>query len=236
MKGKIFLNVFFWVALCFFTAHHSFGQSFYKYRIPKTDVFSVGIGPSFIYSDNAGDFTTFTFEWNPSLTASYTKRLSSQFGIQTSLGLQQLVTNGSTNPGILALWERSGSAVRFRGTAIFADVVPILYVIPYKNHFERPQVNLYGGLGIGVMHVFQTKFFSMNSDAPKSKGNISTGYIPLRGGISFKVGALTDIALEGTALFTFSDNLDGNANYNSYNDFLAQAQVTYKRFFSFRKE
>lgn len=236
MKGKTSLYVFFLIVFYLCTAQQSFGQSFHKYRIPKKDIFSVGLGPSFIYSDNAGDFTTFTFEWNPALTLSYTKRLGSRFGVQTSLGTQLLETKGSTNPGILARWEEKGSAVRFKGTALFADVVPVFYAIPFSNHIERPQVNIYGGLGFGFMHVFGTHYFSMNSDVPNFRENISTAYIPVRAGISFQVGPLSDLAIEGTALFTFSDKLDGNAGYNSYNDFLAQIQLTYKRFFSLRKD
>lgn len=210
-------------------------QSFYKERVPKTDIWSIGIGTSFIYADNGGQYRSFNFEWNPAVTLSYTKRFHPHWGLQTSVGAQIIESGGNPSRQVQEHWRQQGSSFRFEGTAFYADAMPILYVFPYVSHMNRPYVNLYGGLGLGIMHVNRSQYMSFDQDEPRISASTSTGYVPFRAGIVFRLDNVSDIALEGTMLFTFSDNLEGNTNFNRFGDHLAQAQITYKRYFAKRR-
>src|SRR5690606_34539819 len=101
----------------------------------------------------------------------------------------------------------------------------------FGHHMNRSMFNLYGGLGLGVMHVHtkQTKSFSPDEISVDKK--ITTPYIPFRAGLSYRIGASSDIAVEGSFFATFTDNLDGNVGFNKYNDHLVQGQIVYRRYF-----
>ncbi|PRY85741.1 hypothetical protein [Mongoliibacter ruber] len=222
-------------ALFFFLVCSVDAQNFYKEKIPKTEVLSIGIGPSFIYADNGGAYRSFNFPWNPAASISYTKRFHPHWGLKATAGIQWLESGGNPSQKVQDHWNLYGSAFQFSGEAYHADVMPIFYLFPYINHMNRSWVNLYSGLGIGVMHVERKEAFSLEPDAQFTRANVTTGYVPFRAGISFRLGDLSDIALEGTMLFTFSDNIDGNENFNRFGDHLAQAQIVYKRFLARKK-
>lgn len=211
-----------------------YGQNFNKEKIPKTDIVSIGIGPSFIYADNGGPYRSFEFDWLPAISLSYTKKFHNRFAFKTTAGMQWIQSGSIPNIEIQEIWAAKEGAIDFRGQAFFADVMPILYILPFHSHMNRQYINLYGGLGIGLLHVNRIQAFSLNEDAPETKATTTTGYVPFRAGISFRLGALSDLALEGTMLFSFSDNLDGNANFNRFGDHLAQAQLVYKKFLNHR--
>jgi hypothetical protein len=61
-----------------------------------------------------------------------------------------------------------------------------------------------------------------------TRAQITTAYIPLCAGLSYRIGLYADIAGEGTMFFTFTDNLDRNMGFNRYGDHLAQAQIVYR--------
>ncbi len=207
-----------------------FSQSFYKERIPKTDILSFGIGPSFIYADNAGQYKRLNFKINPALSLGYTKKINNRFAIKSTAGVQFIESGGNPTPAAVQIWEENGSAMAFNGEVYFLDVMPVMYLLPFHSHMNRSFINFYGGLGIGLIHVNRTQLFSFDENSLESRASTTSAYVPIRAGISFRLGDLSDLALEGTMLLTFSDNLDGNQNYNRFNDHLAQAQIVYKRF------
>lgn len=207
-----------------------YGQNFNKEKIPKTDILSIGIGPSFIYADNGGPYSSFEFDWLPAISLSYTKKFHNRFAFKTTAGMQWIQSGASPTQQALDRWITQEGAFRFKGRALFVDVMPTLNIFPFRSHMNRRYVNFYAGLGIGLLHVSRIEAFSLDEDAPETKATTTTGYVPFRAGISFRLGALSDLALEGTMLFSFSDNLDGNANSNRFGDHLVQAQLVYKKF------
>ncbi len=210
-----------------FTAN---SQNFYKERTPKTDIVSFGVGPSFIYADNGGQYRSLYFEINPAFSLGYTKKLNNRFGITSTAGMQVLESGGNPSTAIQNTWASNGSAFRFKGQAYFLDVMPMVYLIPFHSHMNRSLINLYGGLGFGLLHVNRIQAFSFDENELDVRATSTTGYVPIRAGISIRLGELSDLALEGTLLYTFTDNLDGNANFNRFDDHMAQAQIVFKRF------
>ncbi len=206
------------------------GQSFYKEKIPRNNVISFGMGQSFIYMDNGGQYRDWNFEIKPAFSASYSKKLNPMFDLRATAGFQQIASGGNPPDVIQENWTAKGSSFTSKGSVYFFDVIPSMNLIPYDHHMNRSKFNIYGGFGVGVMHVAteQTKSFEEN-DRPTNRSTTNP-YIPIRAGLSYRIGNYSDIAGEGTILWTFTDNLDGNAGSNQYNDQLAQAQIVYRRY------
>lgn len=206
------------------------GQSFYKEKIPRNNVFSIGIGPSFAYLDNGGQYREWNFEIKPAISASYSRKINSMFDLRGTVGFQQISSGGNPPTVIQENWAKKESSFTAAGSMYFVDVIPSMNLIPYNHHMNRSKFNIYGGFGIGVMHVAteQTKSFEENENP--TNHSLTTPYIPVRAGLSYRIGNYSDIAGEGTILWTFNDNLDGNAGSNKYNDQFAQAQIVYRRY------
>lgn len=128
-------------------------------------------------------------------------------------------------------WAANNSAFTSNGSIYYFDVMPSIYIIPFGNHMNRSMFNFYGGFGLGILHANTKQSKSFSEDEVLTRENITTGYVPIRAGISYTLGPFSDIALEGTMLATFTDNLDGNIGYNRYGDHLMQGQLVFRRYF-----
>ena len=205
-------------------------QNFYKEKQSRDNIVSIGVGPSFAYMDNGGQYRSFNFEWKPSISASLTKRLTDRFDVKATGGAQWLSSGGNPNQKVQNMWTANNASFTANGIAYYFDVMPSIYIIPFGNHMNRTMFNFYFGLGLGVMHsnTEQTKSFSEDEVPVREK--ITTGYVPIRGGVTYTIGPYSDIALEGGMLATFTDNLDGNVGFNKFGDHLLQAQIIYRRY------
>lgn len=212
------------------------GQSFYKEKTPKNNIWALGAGPSFIYGDNAGPYGTWDFLWKPAITGSYTKKFSRHLGYQFSTGIQWISSSqeGLYGPSIEEFWRSRGSAFTFRGQAFYMDLMPVFWLFPYENHMNRSIFNLYGGMGLGALFVNRKESYSYN--ATETRANTFTPHVPMRAGINYKLDNWSDLALEGTLLISFSDELDGNAGFNRFGDHMAQIQVVYKKHFNWKSK
>lgn len=206
-------------------------QNFYKERISRDNILTVGLGPSFAYLDNGGQYRDFNFAVKPAFSLSLTNKLSEMVELRASTGVQWISSGGNPPTALRDKWFFENASFTAKGAAYFFDLIPSFYLIPFSNHMHRSKVNLYGGAGLGVMHVRteQTKSFSPE-EAP-TQHQITTGYVPVRAGLSLRVGPYSDLAGEGTMLWTFTDNLDGNVGNNRYGDHLFQAQIVFRRYF-----
>lgn len=206
------------------------GQSFYQEKIPRNNVFSIGIGPSFAYMDNGGQYRDFNFELKPSFSASYSRKINSRFDLRGTVGYQQISSGGNPPISVQENWERKGSSFTAIGSVYFMDVMPSMNLFQYDHHMNRRKVNLYGGFGLGVLHMAtkQTKSFEENEFPSNHTSTIP--YVPIRAGLSYRIGKYADIAGEGTILWTFTDAVDGNVGSNRFNDQFAQAQIVYRRY------
>ncbi len=207
------------------------GQSFYQERVPRNHILTFGVGPSFAYLDNGGQYRAWNFEIKPSISAAYTKKLNARFDLRGTAGIQWLSSGGNPTQGIQKTWTENEAAFTVNGSAIYLDVMPSVNLIAFGHHMNRSKVNLYGGFGLGVMTANTMQSKSFNSEEKSTNERITTAYVPLRAGLSFTLGPYSDIAGEGTMFFTFTDNLEGNVGFNKYGDHLAQAQIVYRRYF-----
>ncbi|MCH7415381.1 DUF6089 family protein [Belliella sp. R4-6] len=203
------------------------GQSFYEYKVPVEHSIIIGAGPSFIYADNGGIYSKLKFKLNPSISAAYSKKLNRSFDLRANIGHQQIEGLKSTNATILEMWESRSSAYNFSGRVNYLDIMPVFNVFPADHAYLRTGFNIYGGLGLGIL---MSKVDLEYENRIVEDHKTVTMYIPGRAGISYKLNDKTDIMLEGSLLFSFSDNIDGNENFNRLDDHLWQVQVMLKRY------
>ncbi|MBS4069958.1 MAG: hypothetical protein KGZ90_01430 [Algoriphagus sp.] len=226
---SIFTLLFMFLLLTF--GLDSTAQNFYKERVSRDNVVTLGMGPSFGYLDNGGQYRDYNFSVKPTFSLALTRKLNSLMELRTTGGVQWISSGGNPPIAIRDKWYFSNASFTAKGPAYYFDILPSFYLIPFSNHMHRSKVNLYGGVGLGVLHAVtkQTKSFSPEEE-PK-KQNITTGYVPVRAGLSLKIGPYSDLAGEGTMLWTFTDNLDGNVGSNRFGDHLFQAQIVFRRYF-----
>lgn len=205
----------------------AYAQNFYAYQTPLQNSIIIGVGPSFIYADNGGIYSQFKFNINPAITAAYNREISRHFDLRANLGYQKIEGQESSNQSILEIWERRSAANNFSGHVSFFDIMPVFNLFPSDHTYLRTKANIYGGLGLGIlMSNVDLEYKNERDDSHQ----ITTLYVPIRGGVSYMINQKTDIMLEGTVLYNFSDNIDGNENFNRFNDHLFQLQFMIKRY------
>ena len=208
-----------------------YGQNFYKERISRDNIFTVGIGPSFAYLDNGGGYKELDFAVKPSLSIGLIKKVSSRMEFRTSAGFQEISSGGSPTQEMIDIWRLFNSSITVKGAAYFLDFIPSFYLVPFSNHMERSKVNFYGGAGLGTMLAVSRQTKSTNPQEKPYRSSIFTGYIPVRAGLGIRMSPYSDLGAEGMMFWTFSDNLDGNAGYNKFGDHLFQVQLVFRKYF-----
>ncbi len=218
-------------ALLVFTSGATMAQSFYEEKISKDYILTIGAGPSFAYLDNGGPYRDFHFAIKPSISVALSKKLTSAIDLRATAGYQYVSSGGNTSMSVANTWQRNASAFTAEGPAFYFDVIPSVNLVRFSNHMYRSLFNLYGGLGLGVLYSKTEQTYSYDSEEVPTKHETTTAYVPVRAGLSYRLGAYSDIAGEGTMMWTFTDNLDGNVGFNRFGDHLFQAQIVYRRYF-----
>lgn len=228
MKINLFLLLIFSWGVTVSTA---FAQSFYKERIPRNYIFTAGIGPSFSYLDNGGPYRTVEFEIKPALSLGLSKKISPMVELRTTAGIQWIGSSGNHGEKIKEIWAETNSSFTANGQAYFLDIMPNFYLVPFSHHMHRTRFNFYGGLGLGVLRAVTDQTKTSNPEERPFSNSVTTAYVPVRAGLSYSLGPYSDIAGEGTMIWTFADNLDGNVGNNRFGDHFFQAQIVYRRYF-----
>lgn len=206
-------------------------QNFYKERVSRDNILSIGVGPSFAYLDNGGQYRDLNFEIKPSVSLALTKRLNQIFDLRATSGVQWISSGGNPSIAVRDAWFAEFASFTAKGPAYYFDIMPSMNLIGFGNHMNRSLFNLYSGFGLGIMNVRTQQTKSFNSEEVPTRNQITTGYIPFRAGLSYRIGPYSDIGGEGTLMLTFTDNIDGNIGFNSFGDHLFQAQIVYRRYF-----
>jgi hypothetical protein len=229
-KTKIWISLSLMISLMM-ESSQLYAQNFYKERSGRNQTFGAGIGPSLIFADNGGIYRELDFKLKPSFSLHYGKRMSSFWQLRATAGIQSLSSGGNYPIGVLQVWDVRNSAFRFSGTALYADVMPIIQLMPFFNHMDRTAFNFYGGIGVGFVQASTTLFYSMTLNNPSQKQRLLTASFPVRSGVNYRLGDYGDISLEGSLLLTLTDQIDGNTGYNKLGDHLINFQLQYTRYF-----
>lgn len=229
MQTKV-LAVF--ICLYFFSSL-GMAQNYNKDRLPRLNNISVDFGPSFMYADNAGGTRIFRFKLQPATAISYGRKINSFLEIKGTVGFQMLKSQSPSyfSKNTINRWNETAQAFAMEGTAYHVDVMPVFHLLPYGIHIDRSDFNVYVGVGIGMARVDKEEVRITHEPMVENK-SISIPYLPIRTGLSYSIGAHSDLAIEVGFLATFSDTIDGNEGYNRYNDHLFQTKLVFKRHLS----
>ena len=220
------------LGLLFFSSF-SLAQSFHKEIIPRLNHVSLGIGPSFMYADNAGGLRNSQFKIRPAVSLGYGREIHPFLDIKGTFGFKMLESQdpGYYGDAVLRQWIATDQALGIKGNAYYLDLMPV-FRLPVDRHVDRPILSIYAGVGLGVMLIDKEEARVINNTPTAEQRSMSLFYLPFRGGVSYRIGDHGDLSLEGTFMATFSDEIDGNVGFNRFNDHLLQAQIVYKRYLS----
>jgi hypothetical protein len=184
--------------------------------------FSIGIGPSLIYSDNSGIYQDFRFKIQPAITISFNQQLSENVGLRGSVGAQ-IFNSGEyylAYPNKIVRWGDKDQAFGFKGRGYFADLMPVFTTNPNSSGMLNSSLQFYAGLGFGLMFVerdqqtFKNGVFKggilISGDIISSNETNLIPYIPIRTGVSTNLSGNWDFALEFALMTTLNSELDGN--------------------------
>jgi hypothetical protein len=195
---------------------------------------SGGLGTSIMYADNGGGLRNLAVKILPSASIGFSRKINSYLEIKGTFGYQMLESQSQDyfSDSTIIRWREKGQAIGMEGNLFHFDVMPMFYLNPYETHIGRTDFNVYAGIGIGLMAINKEEVRLVNNLPEVTDNSLTIAYIPIRGGISYRIGPHSDVAVEGTFLATFSDEIDGNVGFNRFNDHLMQAQIVYKRYLS----
>lgn len=206
-------------------------QNFQKMGSDKNQTLIIGIGPSAFYGDNGGNYPFMEFPVNANFSVGYTKNLVNFLQLRFTSGYQRLVSWDGFKQRTIENWASKGKPYAFQGGAVYFDIMPQFLLFPQDHVSNRPKFNAYGGIGLGAVFVNREQRVYHESGDKVSRVNTMTSYIPLRAGLSYRIGYLYNIGMEGTFMHTFSDDLDGNIGHNHRNDHLVQLNLILMRYF-----
>lgn len=216
-----------------FLSFFSLAQNFQKEIIPRLNNVYIGVGPSFMYADNAGGLRNSEFKMRPAGSLGYGRKINPFIEVRGTFGYQMLESQDPSyySDSVLRHWVATEQALGVKGNAFYFDLMPMFH-LPVERHIDRGDLSIYAGVGLGVMLVDKEEARVINNTPTVVDRSLSAVYIPIRGGVSYRIGDHGDLALEGTLLATLSDEIDGNVGFNRFNDHLFQAQIVYKRYLS----
>jgi hypothetical protein len=209
-------------------------QNFYKEKFSRNHYYQIGIGVGSMYGDNAGRVRSFETKINPAFALSMGKKIHNLIDLRGYLGYQRFSSQDIEyfNPSVINTWQVNDQAVQAKGNIIFLDIMPTLHLFKSASHTQRRKFDIYGGAGIGVLLNLSKETRLVDGTQTTENKTRPIGYIPLRGGISYKLDLYSDISLEGTLMLTFSDEIDGNTGFNRFNDHLVNGKIVYRRYLS----
>lgn len=208
------------------------GQNFYKEKVPRNNFLQGGIGLGTIYADNAGGIRNLDLLLRPGLSFTYGRKIHKNFDVRANLGYQRYKSQKIDyySPVVIEVWSGRDQAITSKNNLLYLDVIPSFYLFGSNNHTSRKKINVYGGAGLGLLFNANQTVKKHISGFSEHKETQVTGYIPFKGGLSYRLDLYTDIAFEGTLMLTFSDNLDGNEGFNRLNDHPLIGQIVIRRY------
>ena len=232
MKNYLITSFFVFLLATVLGVTFAHGQNFYKEKIPRNNFLQAGIGLGTIYADNAGSVRNLDLLLRPGLSFTYGRKLHRHLDLRANIGYQRYRSQGFDyfSPTLIETWSSRDQAVTSKNHLLYLDVIPTLYLFGSNNHTSRKKINVYGGAGFGLLMNFnQTTRVHFNGNSERKDTQL-TGYVPFKGGLSYKLDIYTDIAMEGTLMLTFSDIIDGNEGYNRLNDHPLIGQIVIRRY------
>jgi hypothetical protein len=208
-------------------------QNFNYQMLDRPWAVEVGVGPGWTYADNSSAFRRASFALLPAASASLTKNISHLLSVRGTLGFQMMEGNFNADLSRKMRMGQEQNAYHFEGNAYYFDLMPVVNFIGGPNHVNRSQVNLFAGLGAGLLYS-DASYDIMDGEVSRNVPNsMLLPIVPVRAGVRYRFRPLWDLGLEGSLLLTFTDDLDGHRGYNRFNDYPMNLMLKVRKLFSF---
>jgi hypothetical protein len=217
--------------ILFFISWFSFSgssraQSFYKEKNPKTIFCQVGLGAGTFFSAPRPSYDSIVNEKLPALSLAVGKRIGSHLSLKSTFSFQPF----SSKEYIASDNGRGSLEPIFNGYNYAFDIMPSVNLLPSFHHMSRPIVDLNVGLGLGYLLTYRTEKFFFNEKYYEFNLFEHSAYIPVRASLSFRLGIVTDLMIEGAFFNTFLDDNRSVTEIRKDSDHFGQVNFVYRRF------
>ncbi|WP_291403332.1 hypothetical protein [Daejeonella sp.] len=219
----IFLVVIFF---CF--SKNTQSQGFSTTRNPGIIFYQVGLGAGTFFSAPRPtvELENIVNQKVPVLTLGLGKRYGNHVSVKSNLSFQQF----SAKEFIGNVDGEDVLDPMFDGYSLALDITPSLNVMPSYNLKKRFPVDLNLGLGLGYLLTNRTEKLYFNGKYYEINLTERSPYIPVRASLSFKVGFLNDVSIEGAFFNTWLDNKRPITKLTRKSDHFAQLNVMFRRY------
>jgi hypothetical protein len=223
--SKRFLIVFVFVFLQFNNAN---SQGFSTNRDPGIVFYQFGLGAGTFFSAPRPtvELENIVNQKVPVLTLGLGKRYGNHVSIKSNISFQQF----SAKEFIANVDGEDVSDPIFDGYSFALDITPSFNVMPSYNLKKRFPVDLNLGLGLGYLLTNRTEKLYFNGKYYEINLTERSPYIPLRASLSFKVGFLNDVSIEGAFFNTWLDSKRPITKLTRKSDHFAQLNVMFRRY------
>ena len=223
--SKRFLIVFVFGFLQF---NNTNSQGFSTSRNPSIIFYQIGLGAGTFFSAPRPnvEFENIINQKAPVITLGLGKRYGDHLSVRTNLSFQQF--SAKEFIGI-----QDGKDVldpMFDGYNFALDIMPTFNVMPSYNLKKRFPVDLNLGLGLGYLLTNRTEKLYFNGKYYEINLTERSPYIPIRASLSFKVGFLNDVSIEGAFFNTWLDSKRPITQFSKNSDHFAQLNVMFRRY------
>jgi hypothetical protein len=203
-------------------------QGFSTNRNPGIVFYQVGLGAGTFFTAPRPtvDIENIVNQKVPVLALGVGKRYGNYFSVKSNLSFQQFSAKefiGNQNDNVVL-------DPVFDGYSFALDITPTFNVMPSYNLKKRFPVDLNLGLGLGYLLTNRTEKLYFNGKNYEINLTERSPYIPVRASLSFKLGLLNDVSIEGAFFNTWLDNIRPITKLSKNSDHFAQMNVMFRRY------
>jgi hypothetical protein len=204
------------------------GQGFSTNRKPSIFFYQIGLGAGTFFSAPRPtvEFENIVNRKAPVLTLGLGRRYADHISVRANLSFQQFSAKEF-------IGNQDGNDVldpMFDGYSFALDITPSFNVMPGYNLKKRFPVDLNLGLGLGYLLTNRTEKLYFNGKYYEINLTERSPYIPIRASLSFKLGLLNDISIEGAFFNTWLDSKRPITQFSKNSDHFAQLNVMFRRY------
>ncbi len=219
---------FLFLSLFIFSGINSYTQSFSRSRNPSINFFQFGLGIGTFFSAPRPtvEFENIVNQKAPVLTLGIGKRYGNHVSVKSNFSFQQFSAKEIVG-------NQEGKEMlepMFNGYNFAMDITPTFNVMPGFNLKKRFTVDLNLGLGIGYLLNNRTEKLYFNGKYYEINLTERSPYIPVRASLSFNLGLLNDISLEGAFFNTWLDSKRPITQISRDSDHFGQINLIFKRY------
>jgi hypothetical protein len=163
----------------------------------------------------------------PVLSLGLGKRFGNHLTVKSTFSFQPF----SSNEYVLDGEGSSNTEPIFNGYNYAFDITPIFNLTPSYHHMGWPVVDFNLGIGLGYLLTYRTEKFYFNDKNYEFNFFEHSLYVPVRASLTFRLGIVSDLAIEGVFFNTFLDDTSKITDFKKDSDHFGQLNIAYRRFF-----